>query len=221
MFVTGSYRTNKSALGGGWCAPDEEPGLAFSWWYPQWLQSFVTSSSSVKQCVGAGLEASATSVGSEGSPLLSCLAETTGGVRGFCSSRNGRSPKERIAPAVSEHLLVLVSYQLHLGCSSLNTSIQLGTATLCGIDFWGSRVTNGGMQFLVGHERWLLYCCWVITSSYKICLWQWRFNLGVTDLWDCTSDVCSNLCTGCSKWLHGEYFPGYKCAIYYKYIMLI
>lgn len=44
---------------------------------------------SVGQHAGA-MEAAAASVGNEGSPQLSSLAEVAGGVQRFCSSRNGR-----------------------------------------------------------------------------------------------------------------------------------
>ena len=90
---------------------------------------------SIRQRAGAGMEAAAALVGSEGSSPLSSLAEMTAGVRGFCCSCNGRSPREMPVLVVSEHMLVLVSYQLHLGCSSPNTSVQLSTATLRAIDF--------------------------------------------------------------------------------------
>jgi len=111
------------------------------------------------QHAGAGMEAAATSVGSEGSPQLSSLAEMAGGVHGFCSSRSWKMTWGDAVLAVSERMLGLVSCRLHLGCSPPHTSLQLGTAALCAIDFQGSRVANGGMQFLVGRERWLLCCC--------------------------------------------------------------
>lgn len=52
------------------CGTVEEPGLAFSSWYPEWLQSFVTSLSRSQISLGVGMEAEAASVGTETVPGL-------------------------------------------------------------------------------------------------------------------------------------------------------
>lgn len=87
----------------------------------------------IRQHVGAGMEAAAALVGSEGSPSSAPWLRWLEVSIGFCSSHNGISTKDMPVVVVSEHMLVLVSS--HLGCSSPNTNVQLSTATLCAIDF--------------------------------------------------------------------------------------
>lgn len=100
------------------------------------------------------------------SPQLSSLADLTAGVCSFCASCSGRSPREVPVLIMSEclQLWLATSYSLadHLQAQVYNWAQQLCAPSTFKA---GSRVTNRGMQFLLGHERWLLYCCWVITSS--------------------------------------------------------
>lgn len=136
MFVSGSYRTNKSAPGNLWtswgpCLSFLRPKLCFLFTECQaYTSGHARSRDGWRQQPRWWVASAAPTLG----PWLRWP-----GVCGFWSSHNGRTPREML---VSEHMLVSVSYQLHLGCSSPNTSVQPCTATLCAIDFKGSRVTN-------------------------------------------------------------------------------
>lgn len=93
MFVPGSHRTNKSTLGS-----DVDQLRSLAWLSPDGVLSVFKASFPLHQVpgitgwqpAGVGMEAAASSVGSEGSPQLSSLPEAAGGIHGFCSSHNGR-----------------------------------------------------------------------------------------------------------------------------------
>lgn len=105
-----------------WCGPAEEPGLAFSWWCPPWLQSFVSLSPSVghSRC-GRSVEQ-----GWRQQPCRwvarapSALLPTNGCVPHI----HGGWPGEMLVLVLSEHKPGLVRYHWHLGCSSPATSVQ-------------------------------------------------------------------------------------------------